>query len=144
MDTTTHTTHHRALPPELIASLQPPGPLGERGEALAAHHLVADDRLDIVERNWRLATGELRGELDLLAQDPRDGSLVVCEVKTRRDAQRFGGAVATVDARKQARIRSLTAAFLRASEQRYPRIRLDLIAIDLGHRPQLSHLVGVL
>ena len=144
MDTTTHTTHHRALPPELIASFEPAGPLGQRGEALAAHHLVADDGLGIVERNWRLATGELRGELDLLAQDPRDGTLVVCEVKTRRDAQRFGGAVAAIDARKQARIRSLTAAFLRASDRRYARIRLDLIAIDLGQRPQLSHLVGVL
>lgn len=138
------TTHHRALPPELVEAVASVGSLGRRGESLAAHHLVADDALTILTRNWRLSSGELRGELDLVAVEPDAGTLIVCEVKTRRDAQRFGGAVAAVDHRKRARIRALTAAYLRSDRTSYQGIRLDLVAIDLGGSPRLTHLAGAL
>lgn len=142
MDTTTHRIEldpavSRALPSASMG-------VGAAGEQLAAHHLVADDGLELLARNWRLSTGELRGELDLVAIDQGAGVLVVCEVKTRRDADRFGGAVAAVSPRKRAKIRALTAAFLRDSSLAYRRVRLDLIAIDLGHRPTLTHLEGAL
>lgn len=138
------TTHHRDLPASFVDAIGTTQPLGMRGEALAAHHLVADDQLTLVERNWRLASGELRGELDLVAHDPRADVLVICEVKTRRDADRFGGAVATVDHRKHARLRALTGAYLRQCGQSYDGVRLDLLAIDLGRSPRLTHLVGAL
>lgn len=138
------TTHSRDLPAALVAAVCATGQLGPRGEALAAHHLVVDDRLTLVCRNWRLASGELRGELDLVAHEPRADVLVVCEVKTRRDADRFGGAVAAVDHRKRARLRALTAAYLRSCGRRYHGVRLDLVAIDLGRRPRLTHLAGAL
>jgi len=117
--------------------------LGRAGEALAARHLRCEDRLQVIARNWRIVDGSLRGELDLVAVDGPRGSLVVCEVKTRRDAERFGGAVAALDPRKHRRLRALTAAFLRDQPERYRSVRLDLIAIDAGRRPRLTHLVGL-
>ena len=118
--------------------------LGRLGEDLAAHHLQADDGLEVVARNWRLSSGELRGELDLVAVDRHLGTVVVCEVKTRRDAQRFGGALQALTPRQGARLRLLTGAFLREAGMALPHVRLDLIAIDLGRTPTLHHLQGAL
>jgi putative endonuclease len=120
------------------------GPPGVLGEDLAAHHLVAEDGCELIARNWRLSAGELRGELDLVVLDPGEGCLVVCEVKTRRDASRFGGALAAVPPRKAAKIRALTAAFLREARLPYPRVRLDVVAVDLGQTPVLHHVVAAL
>ena len=142
MDTTTHRTE---LEPAVRRTLQTASSgVGPAGEQLAAHHLVTDDGMDLLARNWRLSAGELRGELDLIAVDRVGRTVVVCEVKTRKDAARFGGAVAAVSPRKRAKIRALTAAFLRDASLPYRRVRLDLIAIDLGHRPTLTHLEGAL
>ncbi|MFA9444740.1 YraN family protein [Egicoccus sp. AB-alg6-2] len=113
--------------------------IGRLGEDLAAHHLQVDDGLEVVARNWRLTTGELRGELDVVAVDRHSGTVVICEVKTRRDAQRFGGALEAVSPRKRAKLRALAGAFLRQSALGLPHARLDLIAIDLGRRPVLHH-----
>jgi putative endonuclease len=120
------------------------GALGRLGEQLAARHLVDEDGLEVLARNWRLAAGELRGELDLVALDRRAGELVVVEVKTRRDADRFGGALEAISPRKAAKVRALTAAFLRQAELGPRRVRLDAVAIDLGRAPRLQHLLGVL
>jgi putative endonuclease len=142
MDTTTH-RQPLALAP-LSSCGNGLGPLGRLGEDLAARHLTADDQLEVVARNWRLTSGELRGELDLIAVDHARGCVVVCEVKTRRDAERFGGALAAVSPRKRAKIRALTGAFLREAVLPYGRVRLDVIAIDLGRRPMLHHVLAAL
>ena len=155
MDTTTHRLPLE--PADLLAregSLEPSAPparsgsaarsLGPLGEDLAARHLTVDDRLEVVARNWRLSSGELRGELDLVAVDHTRGCVVVCEVKTRRDADRFGGALAAVSPRKRAKIRALTAAFLREASLPYCRVRLDVVAVDLGRRPLLHHVLAAL
>jgi putative endonuclease len=150
MDTTTH--RH----PLELADLADPvnadrpgarharGRLGRLGEDLAARHLTVDDRLEVVARNWRLSSGELRGELDLVALDHTRGCVVVCEVKARRDAERFGGALAAVSPQKRAKIRSLTGAFLRQANLPYGRVRIDVIAVDLGRRPMLHHVLAAL
>lgn len=117
--------------------------LGALGERLAADHLC-DDGLEIVARNWRLAAGELRGELDLVAADRERGCVVVCEVKTRRDAQRFGGALAAISPRKRAQVRALAAAFLREAALACRVVRLDVIAVDLGRAPTLVHVEDAL
>ncbi|MTV23861.1 YraN family protein [Nitriliruptoraceae bacterium ZYF776] len=138
MDTTTHRCD---LDPRLVSRTDlPPGPLGEH---LAAAHLV-DDGLVVLARNWRLSSGELRGELDVIAVDEPHGTVVVTEVKARRDAERFGGALAAVPPRKAAKVRALTAAFLREARLPYPRVRLDVVAVDLGRRPVLHHVQGAL
>jgi putative endonuclease len=136
-----HSTHRHPVADPLPLDR---APLGRFGESVAARHLTVDDGLEVIARNWRLAAGELRGELDLVAVDHVAGLIVVCEVKTRRDAQRFGGAVAAVSPRKRAKIRALTAMFLRDADLPYRRVRLDLIAIDLGPRGGLTHLQDAL
>jgi putative endonuclease len=141
MDTTT--AHQLPLTVAERQALFAGDSLGRAGEALAARHLRCDHRLEVIARNWRIVDGSLRGELDLVAVDEASGSLVVCEVKTRRDAERFGGAVAALDPRKHRRLRALIGAFLRDQPDRYRSVRLDLIAIDVGRRPQLTHLAGL-
>lgn len=135
--------HHRI---DLDRRLRPPHgcSLGAFGEELAARHLRDGDGLRLLARNWRLSAGELRGELDLLALDEDAGALVVVEVKTRRDAERFGGALHAVSHRKAAKVRMLTAAFLREAGMAVGQVRLDVVAIDLGSRPVLHHLLGAL
>jgi putative endonuclease len=139
MDTSTH-----RRPLHLVDLPTGRGSLGTLGEELAARHLRVDDGLEVIARNWRLARGELRGELDLVALDHARGCVVVCEVKTRRDAERFGGALAAVPPRKRAKVRALTAAFLREAALPYGRIRLDVVAVDLGRQPILHHVEAAL
>jgi putative endonuclease len=139
MDTSTH-----RRPLHVPAADTAGAPIGALGEDLAARHLVADDGLEVIARNWRLRAGELRGELDLVALDRRAGCVVVCEVKTRRDAERFGGALAAVSPRKRGKVRALTGAFLRQADLRVGRVRIDVIAVDLGRRPVLHHVLDAL
>jgi putative endonuclease len=138
------TTHRRALAPAVLAAFPAGATTGHLGEELACYHLRRDDRLDVIARNWRMSVGELRGELDVVAVDPGRGTVVVCEVKTRRDAARFGGALAAVPPRKRAKVRALTAAFLREAGLSYRRVRLDVVAVDLGRDPMLTHVEAAL
>jgi len=111
--------------------------LGTYGEQLAARYL-ADRGVQVVERNWRCA----HGEVDLVA---RDGDcLVFCEVKTRRSV-RFGDPVEAVDWRKMAKLRRLAAAWLREHDVRCARVRIDVIAIlrPVDGPAVLRHVVGV-
>ncbi len=133
------TTHTVPLDADQRRHLLRADRLGAAGERLTADHLV-DDGFEVLARGWRVADGPLRGELDVVAVD-RD-CLVVCEVKTRRDAARFDGAVAAVDARKLARLRRLTGAFLRDADTVWRRVRLDVVAVDVA-AARLTHLVGV-
>ena len=145
MDTHQQPTHHHSLDPDVLRV--PPGQtaaLGAWGEDLAVRHLVRDDGLVVVARNWRIRSGELRGELDVVAVSEAAGIIVICEVKTRRDAARFGGAVTAVSPKQHARIRALSAAFLREASLPFRKVRLDLVAIDVGRRPTLTHLEGAL
>jgi putative endonuclease len=111
--------------------------LGDYGERLAARFLE-DHGLQVIDRNWRCA----HGELDLVA---RDGDcLVFCEVKTRRSA-RFGDPLEAVTGQKAVRLRRLAAAWLRAHDVHGARVRIDVVAIL---RPSsgpalLRHVVGV-
>ncbi|MEY3019145.1 MAG: hypothetical protein RLZZ272_129 [Actinomycetota bacterium] len=115
--------------------------LGRLGEDLAAAHLTEVDGLEVVARNWRVRCEDLVGELDLVARDG-DGTLVVVEVKTRRGAGRFGGALAAAGARKGRRVRRLAGAFVSEGGWRAAAVRLDLVAIDVvGHRARLEHVM---
>jgi putative endonuclease len=139
----TATVHRCPLTPAELAAAGTTLSTGALGEELAARHL-RDDGCELVARNWRLTAGELRGELDLVAVDPAGGCVVVCEVKARRDAARFGGAMAAIPPRKAAKVRALTAAFLREARLPYPRVRLDVVAVDLGRDPVLTHVAAAL
>lgn len=130
-------------PPLRPARPAPPGDprhtTGQVGEDLAADFL-ASVGVEVVARNWRLSTGEVRGELDLVGLDHDAGLVVVCEVKTRR-GDGFGGPLAAVTARKQAKIRSLAVALLAGGELPYRRVRFDVVGVRLdGPEPAIQHL----
>ena len=119
------------------------GPLGPLGERLAAAHLIGEDGLEVVHSNWVRRSGELRGELDLVALDHAAGTVVVTEVKARR-SERHGGPLLAVTPRKQAKVRSLTAAMLRELSLPYRQVRFDVVGLLLPRRGdgRIEHLLG--
>jgi len=99
---------------------------GIEAERLAALHLRAHG-LEILQKNYRRRTGEL----DLVA---RDGEvLIVVEVRMRSSGA-YGGAAASIDGRKRARIIRTTAQLLqRRRDLRDLRVRFDVMLVgDLG------------
>jgi putative endonuclease len=123
------------------ATSDPRRRVGQRGEDVAAAHLAATG-LEVVARNWRQRTGEVRGELDLIALDHARATVVVCEVKTRR-GDRYGGPLLAVTPRKQAHIRALTLALLTAAELPYRNVRFDVVGIRLDTTPpEVRHVVA--
>ena len=80
-----------------------PKSAGDRAEALALEHLQRHG-LALVCRNYRVARGPRArgGEIDLILRE-RDGTVVFVEVRSRADVA-FGGALASVTARKQQRL----------------------------------------
>lgn len=97
------------------------GSVGSRGEDVAAdaYHRRG---YRIVARNWRCRLGEL----DLVVE--REGLLVICEVKTRRQS-RYGGGYEAVTFRKQAKLRAVAEAFLRSAGARPRAIRFDVASV---------------
>jgi putative endonuclease len=83
----------------------------------------------IVARNWRCP----RGELDVVAW--RDGVLVICEVKARRNAD-FGDPFESITPQKMLRVRRATASFMATCEQIVKEIRFDFAAV-LGARLEM-------
>jgi putative endonuclease len=93
---------------------------GEAAEKLAADYL-ARRGLRILDRNFRVRGGEL----DLVCEDR--GTTVFVEVRLRSDT-RFGGAGASIDARKQRRI-VLAARHWLAGKPERP-CRFDALLLD--------------
>ncbi|MGH3777111.1 MAG: YraN family protein [Pseudonocardiaceae bacterium] len=95
--------------------------LGRRGEDLAADYLTSAG-LVVLSRNWRCR----EGELDLVVTDGE--RLIVCEVKTRSGTG-YGEPSEGVTPAKAARIRRVTAAWLRAYRVGWCEIRFDVLAV---------------
>jgi putative endonuclease len=94
---------------------------GDDAEERAARHL-SEHGLTIVARNWRTRLGEI----DLVARE--GGTLVFVEVRKRASAS-FGGAAASIDARKRSRIEAAAGLFLARLAQEPP-CRFDVVAIE--------------
>ncbi|MFA5785605.1 MAG: YraN family protein [Actinomycetota bacterium] len=110
--------------------------LGRKGEDLAVE-AFREAGLRVLERNWRCRAGEI----DLIAEDGRGTTLVVCEVKTRR-GEGFGRPAEAVTVRKQARLRLLASVFLSTQSRYWETVRFDVVAVSFGpeglrvdHRP---------
>ncbi|MFI5754133.1 YraN family protein [Streptomyces sp. NPDC051569] len=120
------------------------GALGRYGEELAARRLVASG-MTVLARNWRCGR---TGEIDIVARDTdvRGGEvLVVCEVKTRRDAS-FEHPMAALTRDKVDRLRRLAACWLERCGGPPPGgVRIDLIGVLLPRRgaPVVEHARGV-
>lgn len=96
----------------------------ERGAAaeLLAERFLTARGLRVLERNFRCRGGEI----DLIVRE--GDTLVFVEVRLR-SSQRFGGAAASIDARKAARIR-LAAQHYLVRQCPMPRCRFDAILLD--------------
>ncbi len=100
--------------------------IGARGEELAARYLT---RLgwSVLARNWRCRYGEL----DLICRQP-DGTVVVCEVKSRT-GHGYGTPLEAITHAKAQRLRQLTAAWVKEHDQPVARLRIDAVGV-LWHR----------
>jgi putative endonuclease len=95
--------------------------LGAHGERIAVAYLTRAG-LRVLDRNWRCR----EGELDVVARDA--GSIVFCEVKTRRGTG-YGRPVEAVTAAKQRRLRVLAHRWLAAHDEHAPEIRFDVVGV---------------
>ncbi|MBU1424604.1 MAG: YraN family protein [Gammaproteobacteria bacterium] len=94
---------------------------GARAEQLAAQFLQRHG-LTLVQINYHCRFGEI----DLILRDQE--TLVFAEVR-QRSSNHFGGAAASIDARKQQRL-ILTAQHYLASLPRIPPCRFDALLLD--------------
>lgn len=95
--------------------------VGGYGERVAARTL-ADAGMQVLDRNWRCASGEL----DIVA---RDGATVVfCEVKTRR-SEEFGAPVEAVGQTKVRKLRALASMWLAEHGDIRGEIRFDVVSV---------------
>lgn len=116
--------------------MKPIDPRHERGARAetAAAELLARLGHRLLARNLRLG----RLEVDLLSIDPCDDSLVLTEVKARRD----GGHAPElrVDARKRRHLETAARMLLARPALRRRAVRFDVVAVTLGPRGEPSAL----
>ena len=98
-----------------------------RGENAAAKHMHKIG-YRVVARNLRLSMGEI----DLVCEDPKSGTLVVVEVKARErktsDTRRIDPE-ASITAAKKTKLRTLTTALTKQERYQNRPIRIDVIAV---------------
>jgi putative endonuclease len=115
--------------------------VGRQGEDLACAELVRQG-MEVVDRNWRCA----RGEIDIVAAEPgEDGvTMVFCEVKCRSGLG-YGHPLEAITFAKLQTLRQLAAIWLRQHQVSVSGIRLDAIGIVLvpGGQPFLTHVRAV-
>lgn len=97
------------------------GTLGKRAENLALKFLKKKG-LKLVERNFNCRYGEI----DLILQD--QDYLVFVEVRYRKD-ERFGGALESVDHRKQAKLRRSAEFYLQRHKKTESPCRFDILCL---------------
>jgi len=98
------------------------GILGNRAEKLAAKYLKKH-QLTLVERNYRCKSGEI--DLVMWHQD----YLVFVEVRHRK-SQHYGGALASVDQYKQAKLRRAAEHYLINHKHTDCPARFDIVCIN--------------
>ncbi len=114
--------------------------VGRFGEDTAAAFLTTAG-LELLDRNWRCAAGEL----DIVARDGE--TLVFVEVKTRTSTA-FGDPAEAVGVVKAARIRRLARQWLEehrsADPRHWPQLRFDVVAVVrcAPGGPTVRHLRG--
>lgn len=95
--------------------------IGRYGEDVAVRHL-RESGLEIVERNWRCA----EGEIDIVARER--GALVICEVKTRSSAA-CGLPVEAVTRKKADQLRRLALLWLQQHPAGGADVRFDVVSV---------------
>ncbi|MFJ6570910.1 YraN family protein [Streptomyces sp. NPDC091292] len=114
------------------------GALGKYGEELAARRLT-EAGMTVLERNWRSGR---TGEIDIVARE--GDTLVVCEVKTRRERS-FQHPMAALTPVKAERLRGLAERWVQEHGGAPPGgVRIDLVGILVPRRgaPEVEHVRG--
>ena len=111
----------------LIRRLVPTKSVWIRGEDAAARHMRGVG-CRVIARNLTLSMGEI----DLLCEDPRAGTLIVVEVKARLrkvgDTRQIDPE-SNITSAKKAKLRTLTAALTKRPEYQRRAVRIDVIAV---------------
>lgn len=97
---------------------------GLQYEQAACDYLIGQG-MQCIARNVRYKFGEL----DLVMHDV--DTLVFVEVRARA-TRRYGGALASIDERKQHRVRLAAQRFLLRYRAQVPRCRFDIVAFEAG------------
>ena len=106
--------------------------IGRAAEDTAAT-FIESQGLRVVLRNFRRRAGEL----DIVARD--HGTLVIIEVRTR-SSDAYGGAAASVDFRKQSKLRRAAALLLQQRKDLAGlRVRFDVVAISPAGIEWIKH-----
>ena len=109
---------------------QPPRPGGNKGTGEFGEEVAADFIIGcgyrILERNFRCKGGEV----DIIAQDPADNSLVFVEVKTRKGLS-YGVPQLVVTSFKQRQVSKAALTWLGKKQLHDHNARFDVIAILL-------------
>jgi putative endonuclease len=106
--------------------LKLPGQRGRAAEERACRYLEARG-LQLVARNYRSRWGEI----DLIMRDRTE--LVFVEVR-QRSSRRFGGALESVDGRKQRRLLATAERYLQ-QQPHQPPARFDVLALGAPEDP---------
>jgi len=94
--------------------------------------------MQVIDRNWRCA----EGEIDVIA---RDGATVVfCEVKCRT-GWGYGPPLESITWAKLRKLRQLASIWVRSQPTRSAAVRLDAVGVVMirGRAPQLDHIQGI-
>lgn len=105
--------------------------LGRAGERIATRHLRRSG-YRILERNLRVG----KDEADLVALDPDGVTIVIVEVKARRDP--IAPAEAAVGFHKQHRLNRLAASLQRREAYRGRPFRFDVVAVEWDDRGRIG------
>lgn len=97
--------------------------IGNKAEDKATTYLKKQG-YKIIERNYNLPCGEI----DIIAQ--KDKTLVFVEVKYRKNAAEFGGAVAAVTKAKQKRVINAAISYIKAKKPAFETLMFDIIAVS--------------
>jgi len=106
--------------------------IGQAAE-LAAVEFLRSHGVCVTLRNWRYRLGEL----DIVGLD--GDTLIIVEVR-KRSSNRFGGAAASVDARKQNKLRRAAALLLQQRKELAGlKVRFDVVAVSPAGIDWIKH-----
>lgn len=108
---------------------------GDEGEEIAAQFLIKKG-FEIVERNYRYG----KGEIDIVAKDPRDNFLVFVEVKTRNNLE-YGDPVYAINKNKIKQLKKIGELYLFDKDLTDTDCRFDVVSVLLGNPndPVIEH-----
>ena len=108
--------------------------LGKQGEEKAEEYLMKKGYL-ILDKNYHKRVGEI----DLIAFDTNEKTIVFIEVKTRRN-NHLGYPEEAVTGKKMEKMEKTALTWLEENEKAHTSWQLDVIAIELNPKLKITHL----